>query len=158
MRADDFGEVPMFMDDGDLPQPVASADVNRLPPVKLRNGGRGHLLWNRITELAPNGKPVYVLRPDEMFLLEEACLHVDRIEQIDRNIDRAAGETGDLYMNGTGGATVANPLLSQRRSLTTTVAGLLKQLALPDLASATGAKSQRQHQSEAAKARWGKTA
>lgn len=158
MTGGDFDDTPWFNVSDQLPRPIPSADVKRLPPDRLRIGGRGHRFWNAVTELKDD-KPVYVLRPDEMFLLEEITLAMDRLEQMDRDIDKAAEARGDLYMTGSAGGTVANPLLVARRGLATQVAVMVKQLALPDVtapAARSGATSQREHQSNAAKARWGK--
>lgn len=158
MTGGDFDDTPWFNVSDQLPKAIPSADQKRLPPDRLRVGGRGHRFWNAVTELK-DGKPVYVLRPDEMFLLEEITLAMDRLEQMDVNIDRRAGDDGNLYATGTGGATVANPLLVARRGLATQVAVMVKQLALPDVTApgaTAGATSQREHQSNAAKARWGK--
>lgn len=131
-------------------------DPRRPLPASVREGGSGAAIWLRVTGLAENGKPVYRLRPDEMFHLEAWCKAADRIEQMEEALatDIAVRE-GSLYTPGTGGAVTANPMLAQIKGWYAQAAAHAKAVGLPDL-DVSGAKTQKQHQSEAAKARWGK--
>src|SRR4051794_36706817 len=83
-------------------------------------GARAKKLWSDMT--GP-----YEFRPDELVLLEDACREVDVVDRLERDLKR----TG-LWVKGSMGQDVANPmiaLLAQHRS---TLARLLKQLDLPD--------------------------
>jgi hypothetical protein len=104
-------------------------------------GPRAAELWGGVT-----GK--WELRIDEQLILEAACREVDLIEAM---IDRQRGE--DLIGTGSQGQPVAAPLISELRMHRTTLAGLLKQLKLPDedgRAAATTSDLAR----HAANARW----
>jgi hypothetical protein len=93
----------------------------------------------------------YTLRPDELRVLEDACREADLIDQI------AAGLVGEpLYMTGSMGQKVANPLFAEVRQHRATFASLMRQLALPDETSEESARSTGAR--KAANARWNKSA
>lgn len=51
--------------------------ARRQAPTKLTRTGPGRRLWRDIV-----GSGRYVLRPDELRILEDACHHADRIEKL----------------------------------------------------------------------------
>lgn len=137
---------------------IPAADPKRLPPDGLKL--RGRRVWNAVTELHDDGTPKYVLRPDELMALENWARAADKIADIEVNIARWAGQdpdAPDYYMPGIGGSTVANPLLSELRQWMARAEAAAKALKLPDLeVDGVTAKTQAEHQSAAAHARWSK--
>lgn len=112
-------------------------------PKDLQPAGRK--LWRAVADK-------YQLRPDELRVLEDACREADLIDLI------TAGLVGEpLYMKGSMGQKVANPLFAEVRQHRATFASLMRQLALPDesgeVQSARSAGARK-----AANARWGKSA
>lgn len=109
-------------------------------------GAEGKKLWKSI---AGGGR--YVLRPDELRVLEDACRTADLIVELEATM---AGE--DLIATGSQGQPVAHPLLSELRQYRALLRGQMRSLNLPDedgrAASAVSAKAR-----EAAHARWRRT-
>lgn len=99
----------------------------------------------------------YVLRPDELRVLEDACREADLIDQIQAGLVGAP-----LYMTGSMGQKVANPLFAEIRQHRATFASLMRQLALPDEDSSSGGGGGESPRSAAARkaanARWSKPA
>lgn len=114
------------------------------PPAGLAKDGRkdgpGRALWKQIVT---SGK--YVLRPDELRILEDACRMYDRADDLEKQArDRPS------TVRGSTGQPVINPLLAEERQCRIAAAQLLKQLKLPDEAAGPELNQQR----EAGKARW----
>ncbi|MBA2715606.1 MAG: hypothetical protein H0U51_00835 [Propionibacteriales bacterium] len=117
-------------------------DRPRTPP-NLSAPGRS--LWQAITSR-------YVLRRDELLLLEKAARTADEAARLD-----AAVRTAPLIVAGSMGQERANPLLAEARQGRALLAALLKQLALPDSGEDAGAKQRdtSARATTAARARWG---
>jgi hypothetical protein len=105
-------------------------------------GAAGKKLWTDITAK-------WALRPDELRVLQDAAFEADLIETLNSS---TSGEGFELVVKGSQGQPVINPLISELRQHRSTLAGLLRQLKLPD-ENAPAAGSQ---QREAANARWSK--
>lgn len=89
------------------------------------------------------------LRPDEQRVLLDACAEADLVD------DLAAAMKGQpKLVTGSQGQLVINPLISEQRQHRTALAGLLKQLRLPDEADTQEARSSAAR--AAANARWSK--
>lgn len=105
----------------------------------------GRALWRDIAG-------TYELRPDEVRVLAAACREEDIIDRLQAALDGAP-----LTTKGSMGQDAPSPLLTELRQHHGTLAGLLKQLKLPD--TAAGASRKSAHVSEqaraAARARWG---
>jgi hypothetical protein len=91
----------------------------------------------------------YALRPDELRVLEDACREVDLIDVLRKEMAKAP-----LYMTGSMGQSVINPVVPELRQHRATLASLLKFLKIPDesvghVPRSVGARA-------AAQARWGK--
>ena len=101
--------------------------------------GPGRQLWEQIAG-------TYELRPDEARVLEDACREADLIEDLQG--ERAGAQ---MVVKGSMGQPVINPLISELRQHRACLAGLLRQLKLPDEdAPAASANPAR----KAAHARW----
>lgn len=123
------------------------------PPVGLakvgRRDGAGRALWKSI--FASNCK--YVLRPDELRILEDACRLTDRAAEL-----AAEADGRPRTVRGSTGQPVINPLLAEERQCRLAVAQLLKQLKLPDEDNQAGAGGTRSVGARAAaQSRWGKS-
>lgn len=94
-------------------------------------------LWNSIAG-------DYVLRPDEVTMLELACRARDRIAAMEEERDGAVTATGST------GQLVAHPLIAEIRQTEAQITSLLAKLKLPD--PVTGEKPNQQR--EAAQSRW----
>lgn len=122
------------------------------PPEGLvkrgRKDGPGRALWKQIVT---SGK--YLLRPDELRILEDACRMYDRADDLQR---QAADRPSTV--RGSTGQPVINPLLAEERQCRLAAAQLLKQLKLPDeLGESAGAGPRSVNARNAAQARWNKT-
>lgn len=102
----------------------------------------GRRLWKSIAAR-------YILRPDEVVLLETACKTADFIAQLDAELVGAP-----LTTKGSMGQEREHPLLSERRQQSAHLAALLKQLKLPDTSGQTGADRRTAQARKAALARW----
>lgn len=111
-----------------------------VPPNGLSDAGAG--LWSDVT-----GK--YDLRADELRVLQDACREADLIDDL---TEALVGS--DRIVRGSQGQPVINPLISEVRQHRTALAGLLRQLKLPDESDTQEARSAQAR--EAANARWSK--
>lgn len=91
------------------------------PPKGMAPGGRA--LWNAVLA-------IYELRPDETRVLREACAEVDLIDALD-----AQRRKLPVLVTGSQGQQVMNPVISELRQHRTVLAGLLRQLRLPEESS-----------------------
>lgn len=122
------------------------------PPPGLmkigRKDGPGRKLWK---EIVTSG--AYVLRPDELRILEDACKLTDRAFELEED---AKGQSRTV--RGSTRQPVINPLLAEERQCRIAVSQLLKQLKLPDDPSAASSESPRSVGARtAAQSRWGKS-
>jgi hypothetical protein len=97
-------------------------------PAEL--GVAGQMLWKMIVDR----DPPYVLRPDEMYILMQACNEADIIARLQAALDRDLEAEGDrgLISKGSMGQEVVNPLVPELRQHRSTQMNLLKSLKLPD--------------------------
>ncbi len=123
-----------------LPPPAGLAKIGR-------KDGAGRQLWKQIVT---SGR--FVLRPDELRILEDACKLSDRAAELE---EEAKGRSSTV--RGSQGQPVINPLLAEERQCRIAVAQLLKQLKLPDEESAGGESSRSVNARTAAQSRWGKS-
>lgn len=113
------------------------------PPANL--GNRASQLWTDIT-----GR--WELRPDELFVLTEACREVDLIERME-----AHQRDNGLIGTGSMGQPVAAPMIAELRQHRAMVANLLKALRLPD-DSPGASDTETERKRRGANARWGRGA
>lgn len=114
-------------------------------------GVEAQMLWDDVTAL-------YSLRPDELRLLGDCCREVDLIERLQTAM-KPGGKSSALTTRGSMGQTVANPLITEIRQHRATLAALMKQLKLTDLAGGESAKGEADTTTSArnaAIARWGR--
>lgn len=109
-------------------------------PANLQ--AKGKALWTSVTT-------DYILRADEVRILEDACREADLIERMEREL---RGE--DLIVRGSMGQPVANPLAQEIRQHRGQFARLMKQLDLPDGDVKLGSSSRSTSARAAAQARW----
>lgn len=108
-------------------------------PVTLGPGGTG--LWRKVTDQ-------YVLRPDELETLEDACSLTDMVDAM----SRAWIEEGrPLTTAGSMGQLVTHPMISEIRTHRMARNALWRQLKLPDLDTGVVEPNQ---QRAAANSRW----
>lgn len=117
--------------------------MTELPKIPAPAGleKRGRKLWRDVST-------AYVLRPDDLVLLETACKCVDLIARLDAEL---AGQP--LMVVGSTGQSREHPLLGEQRLQRTLLRQTLAQLKLPDLEGA-GSGAPRNQQRDAANARW----
>lgn len=96
------------------------------PKMPSRLNAPGQRLWT--DTLAK-----YVLRTDELMVLEAACREADLIGRIERQLVKES-----LTTSGSMGQTVAHPLLGEVRQHRAALASLLRALKLPDEDAASG--------------------
>lgn len=102
-------------------------------------GDSGMQLWADIA-----GTGAYVLRPDELRILEAACRAADRIAAMEL-------ERGDAVVSsGSMGQLVVHPLIAEIRATEAQLAGLLTKLKIPDADGGEQVSQQR----AAAQSRW----
>jgi len=104
--------------------------------------------WDEVTGL-------YQLRPDEKRVLGDVCKTIDTIEHLELE-----AESGDTYLTGSMGQKVLNGIYGELRQQRATLARLMAQLKLPDLAAdGSSAGRQKDASAEAGRAlvslRWG---
>jgi hypothetical protein len=103
-------------------------------------GRAGKALWSGVASK-------YELRVDEHRILEDACRLSDVISALE------AGMQGqELLVKGSMGQPVLNPLLAEQKTHRTALAGLLRQLKLPDEADSGAGEANQQR--TAANVRW----
>lgn len=114
-------------------------------------GSKAKRLWDRVTT-------DYVLRPDEVVLLEEACHTIDLIGELKKRVAKEP-----CIIPGSRGQRIAHPLLMEIRQQRAAFARIMKQLDLPDAGDVSGATSVGRRPSQerrtskaraAAEARW----
>ena len=120
------------------------------PPTGLRRAGKA--LWEAVHDKG------YVLRPDELRILEDCCREIDLIDQMETKLRREL-RAGGFTVKGSMGQPVVNPLISELRQHRTAVASMLARLKLPDLntgadGGAAPADGRGEQQRNAAQARW----
>lgn len=106
-------------------------------------GSSGTRIWKAVTG-------TYMLRTDELRILEDACAEADLIDSLRATLASMGSTT-----EGSQGQTVVNPLLPEIRQHRTVLAALMRQLKLPedgDEEKAAGERSSKAR--EAAQARW----
>lgn len=114
------------------------------PPKGL--GAAGRDMWTKVID-------AYELRADELRLLEDACRTADSIDQLSADMKDQPTTT-----TGVGGQLRVHPLLPEIRQQRIALAGMFKQLKLPDepgdeRSNAAGATRSTQARA-AANARW----
>jgi hypothetical protein len=105
-------------------------------------GPRAMALWEGITSK-------YTLRIDEMLILHDACREVDLIERMEEQQKKSK-----LLGTGAQGQPVVAPLVPELRQHRSMLAGLMKQLHLPDV-DGRPAQSTTDKARKAANTRWG---
>ncbi len=111
-------------------------------------GYQGKKLWDSI---AAPGK--YVLRPDELFTLEDACRISDMIDTLTKDwVDLKRPTTAE----GSMGQLIIHPLVDKLADHRMKRSTLLAKLKLPDELAA-GAAERGVQQRDAAQSRWGST-
>lgn len=107
----------------------------------------GRALWRAVVS-------AYVLRADEVALLAHACRTADLIAALQAEL-----ESAPVMVPGSQGQSRAHPLLTEVRGQRQLLAALLKQLGLPDTASADADDGRPSAASakarKAARSRWG---
>lgn len=104
----------------------------------------GRKLWRAIVDH-------YELRADELRVLQDACREADLVEKLD---EATRGEMFDFLVKGSMGQQVINPLISELRQHRSTLAGLLRQLRLPDDPAGAGSGSRSAEMRDRANERW----
>ena len=116
-------------------------------PAEPSLGPAGLAAWRAITDVG------YVLRPDEVLMLTQACHLVDQAEALQAAIDRDG-----VTVTGSRGQIRPHPALSELRGTRAEVARLLGRLKLPDPQPAAGGSSLASERArKAARARWSKS-
>lgn len=114
-----------------------------MPRIPAHLGTKATALWRQVI-------PTYTLRPDELRILEDSCREVDLIERLEKEL-----RAGTLWVKGSTGQEVANPLISEIRQHRTALKALLVSLHLPDELGAVGPASTTSSSARAAaQARW----
>lgn len=112
------------------------ADEPLNPPPRVALGDAGMVLWDSIAS-------VYVLRPDELEILAQACATADTIARLDRLIAEAEP---DLMVPGNRpGTFVLHPAIGERRMAAALQAQSLARLRLPDLNEDTDDEDDPEH-------------
>jgi hypothetical protein len=122
---------------------VAATKVKPTTPAGLSKSGAA--FWRSTTAK-------YVLRVDELVVLEAASRTLDILARLDEALSDAP-----LMVRGGQGQERENPLISEARQQRGVLARLVRQLALPDDATRTDAAAvaRTEHARNAAQIRWG---
>ena len=107
--------------DGETPE-----QFGNIPACPERIKGAGRELWDRIRDEG------YFLRSDEIDLLEQIAHCRAIVELLEKQVDDVF-ETKELFVMGSQGQPVTNPLLSELRQYRAQFAKLVQQLKLPAL-------------------------
>lgn len=123
------------------------------PPEGLtkvgRKDGPGRRLWKQIAG-SGNGAPKYVLRPDELRILEDACKLADQAAKYEAEF---VGKS--TTVRGSTGQMVIHPVLAEERQCRVAIAMLLSKIKLPEDAGEAAPRSVNAR--NAAQSRWNKT-
>ena len=92
----------------------------RKSPAPKNMGTRGLKFWRDITAQ-------YVLRPDELRLLEDACRTMSLIDKLEQGVAE-----NPLYLTGSQGQQVINPAISELRQQRNSLKSILAALNIPD--------------------------
>ena len=115
----------------------------RKSPAPKNMGARGLKFWRDITAQ-------YVLRPDELRLLEDACRTMSLIDKLEQGVAE-----NPLYLTGSQGQQVINPAISELRQQRNSLKSILAALNIPDEEAASSVVEARSVQArDAAKSRW----
>lgn len=123
-------------------------------PEIVRGGTPGGVLWDAIRS------ENYILRADEIYLLEQLCLQVNTVAALQKELAEVM-ETGDFYVTGVAGQPVTNPLFASLEASRRLAAALQRQLKLPDpveevAAPAKPTMTTSERAAKAGQARWAK--
>lgn len=127
------------------PDGLAKFDASGKRSSSGRRDGAGRRLWKQLTA---DGK--YILRPDELRYLEDACKLADRVEYLE-----SEAETRPSTVKGSTGQPVINPLLAEERMCRTAIGQLLSKIKMPDDPAEAGGKPRSVGARTAAQSRWG---
>ena len=117
------------------------------PPTDPPLGRAGLATWRAITDVG------YVLRPDEVVVLTQACRLLDQAEALQAAIDHDG-----VTVTGSRGQIRPHPALAELRGTRAEVARLLGRLKLPDpQPAAAGSSLTSERARKAARARWSKS-
>jgi len=84
------------------------------PPDNLPADGGGRRLWDSVIHAVGDDGSTYVLRPDELRILEDACWLADTIDQLKRDVAAARHETRNYQIvRGSTGQQKVHPLLAR---------------------------------------------
>ena len=122
--------------------PAADKPKRRPPSPPKGFEATGRQLWKRVVS-------AYILRPDELMLLESACKTADLVARLE-----AAMEGQPLVVRGSMGQEREHPLLSEARQQRALMARLLGQLKLPEEPESSLSSVRSQQARHAAQARW----
>ena len=115
----------------------------RKSPAPKNMGARGLRFWRDITAQ-------YVLRTDELRLLEDACRTMSLIDKLEQGVAE-----NPLYLTGSQGQQVINPAISELRQQRNSLKSILAALNIPDEeAASSGVEARRVQARDAAKSRW----
>ena len=116
---------------------------SRKSPAPKNLGARGLKFWRDITAQ-------YVLRPDELRLLEDACRTMSLIDKLEQGVAE-----NPLYLTGSQGQQVINPAISELRQQRNSLKSILAALNIPDEeAAVSGVEARSVQARDAAKSRW----
>jgi hypothetical protein len=114
--------------------------LNYPEPAGLAADGRA--LWSSIASK-------YVMRPDELRHLEDACRLVDIMAAL-----RSAADGEPMMIPGSTGQMVLNPLVAEQKTHALAVGTLLARCKLPDLDPSSGAGAEPNQHRAAAQSKW----
>lgn len=130
------------------PAGLVKLDAKGKPSATGRSDGEGRRLWKSFTA---DGK--YILRPDELRYLEDACKLADRAELLERQMQGAS-----TTVRGSQGQQVINPLLAEERQCRSAIGQLLSKIKMPDDPGGQQTSEPRSVGARAAaNSRWGKS-
>lgn len=112
-------------------------DYTRPKPVDRFTGKHGRQLWAALTAPDPSDPsiPLFVFRPDELAVLEDACHQRDRAAALLTEVEAQ----GTTMVSGSAGQLVLDGRVTESRLLQVAARQALAQLRLPDLEPGAGA-------------------
>lgn len=96
------------------------SDRKQKPRAPMGLGPRGLKFWHEVNEQ-------YVLRSDELRVLEDACREMAIIDEMNKELSRVG-----VWMEGAAGQQRMNPLVAELRQHRMVLLSALRQLKLPD--------------------------